>query len=66
MCLADLRAYDLKGQRILCSFTFEEQVEVSVLIQEDWQAWERVTCAPGSGGGSAGLRRRMRLLLSMR
>jgi hypothetical protein len=55
MSLADLDAYDLKGERILFSFTFGEQVEVSALIQEDFQAWERVTCAPGSGGDSAGL-----------
>jgi len=55
MSLADLDAYDLNGQRILCSFSFGEQVEVSVLTQEDCQAWERVTCAPGPGGDSAGL-----------
>jgi|LWDU01.1.fsa_nt_gi hypothetical protein len=55
MSLADLDAYDLNGQRILCSFTFGEQVEVAALTQEDCQARERVTCAPSSGGDSAGL-----------
>jgi hypothetical protein len=38
MSLADLDAYDLNGQRILFSFTFGEQVEVSALTQEDFQA----------------------------